>query len=292
MPKITSFVKDICMRISVISLKLTKKIYREMAVITLGALVIAVTSLVTSGFGGGGKNVVMANMEEEKPAGESSKEDEQAETELLSVINNEAVLQTAQQEQNPEGQNKEPAFFMTKELHEDISHLESNVEEQIDSFKQLREDAQEYKKQKEAEEERRRYLENVALNLGISSFSEEDYENLCRIIQSEAGICDTKGKILVGNVVINRVKNPSFPDTVSGVIFYPGQFTPVSDGSFYQHEVTEHTKDAVERLMGGEDYSQGALFFMSNKGSITKGKRWIRSRLKFLFEHQGHEFYK
>lgn len=287
MPKITNFVKDICTKISAISLKITKRMYREMAVITLGALVIAVTSLVSAGFGGGGKNVVMANMEERKAEAESSEDEAEAEAGIPSAIIEESALQTAE-----EGQSEEDVFFVTKELQEDISHLESNVEEQIDNFQQLREEAQEYKKQKEAQEERERYLESVALALGISSFSEEDYENLCRIIQSEAGICDAKGKILVGNVVINRVKNSNFPDTVSGVILYPGQFTPVSDGSFYEYEVTQHTRDAVERLMSGEDYSQGALFFMSNKGSITRGKRWIRSRLQFLFEHQGHEFYK
>lgn len=290
MPKITNFVKDICTRIAAVYIRITKRMYREMAVITLGACVIAVTSFASTGFGGGGKNVVMANIEGSDA--NSSEEDKADISVSLSEADTAEILTAQIAVQESESQAAESDNHLTQELQEDISNLEKEFEKHIDNFEQLREEAHEYERQKELEEEKKRYIENICTNLGIQSYSDEDYLNLCRIIQSEAGICDTEGKILVGNVIVNRVRSNKFPNTITEVIFYPGQFTPVSDGSFYTYEVTQHTKDAVERLLNGEDYSQGALFFMSNKGTLTRGKRWIRNKLTFLFEHQGHEFYK
>ena len=54
---------------------------------------------------------------------------------------------------------------------------------------------------------------------------------LLRIVQAEAGICDDKGKILVANVIINRVKSSRFPGNVRDVVYQRSQFSPVSNGT-------------------------------------------------------------
>ncbi len=125
--------------------------------------------------------------------------------------------------------------------------------------------------------------------------SAEDYDNLLRIVEAEAGGEDEVGKILVANVVLNRVECESFPDSVSDVIFQKSngvaQFSPVSDGRFYKVKISDATKQAVDKALEGEDYSQGALYFAARKYADSKNMQWFDESLVFLFEHGGHEFF-
>lgn len=59
----------------------------------------------------------------------------------------------------------------------------------------------------------------------------EDLELLAALIHAEAGNQDMTGKRLVADVVLNRVASDKFPNTISGVIYDPGQFSPVRNGS-------------------------------------------------------------
>ena len=68
----------------------------------------------------------------------------------------------------------------------------------------------------------------------VIDVSEQDIDCLMRIVEAEAGCEDRKGKLLVANVVINRVKDKAFPDTVTEVVYQRNsqsvQFSPVSNG--------------------------------------------------------------
>lgn len=127
-------------------------------------------------------------------------------------------------------------------------------------------------------------------------FPEEDMEALLRIVEAEAGSEDEEGRLLVANVVLNRVKNDRFPDTVTEVVFQQSggvtQFSPVASGSYYKVHISEETISAVGRALMGEDISQGALYFASRKHADSSMMRWFDSKLTFLFEHGGHEFFK
>lgn len=118
-----------------------------------------------------------------------------------------------------------------------------------------------------------------------------DYECLLKIVESEAGICDRKGKILVANVVLNRMNSSCFPDTVTEVVYQKNQFSPVENGSIDQVTVSDETREAVSMALSGTDYSQGALFFAARKLAKEKNMEWFDSSLKYLFEHDGHEFF-
>jgi len=126
--------------------------------------------------------------------------------------------------------------------------------------------------------------------------SERDYEVLLRIVEAEAGGEDAKGKILVANVVLNRVRDDAFPSTVEEVVFQHSdkvyQFSPVKDGRYYSVAVSEDTKEAVNRALEGEDYSKGALFFAARKAANKNSMRWFDEKLTFLFCHGGHEFFR
>ncbi len=125
--------------------------------------------------------------------------------------------------------------------------------------------------------------------------SAEDYEALLRIVQAEAGNEDTKGKILVANVVLNRVVDERFPNNVYDVVFQraggKAQFSPVASGSYYKVVVTEDTREAVNRALAGEDYSEGALFFAARRYAGSSQMRWFDECLTKLFSYGGHEFF-
>ena len=122
-----------------------------------------------------------------------------------------------------------------------------------------------------------------------------DLEVLLRIVEAEAGGEDENGKMLVACVVLNRVADEAFPDSVQEVVFQKShgvtQFTPISDGRFYQVKVSEDTKEAVRRVLSGEDISQGALYFVSRKGADPDRMAWFDRHLTFLFAYGGHEFF-
>lgn len=123
-----------------------------------------------------------------------------------------------------------------------------------------------------------------------------DYECLLRIVQAEAGCEDTEGKMLVAGVVLNRVENESFPDSVTEVVMQKEgdtyQFSPVGNGSFYQVQISEETKEAVERVLEGEDLTEGALYFAARRYVSDEKMAWFDNHLCRLFRHGGHEFFR
>ncbi|MBO4291517.1 MAG: cell wall hydrolase, partial [Lachnospiraceae bacterium] len=128
------------------------------------------------------------------------------------------------------------------------------------------------------------------------SISLKDTEILERIVEAEAGCEDEDGKLLIANVVLNRVGNEYFPDTIAEVVFQKSggitQFSPVSDGSYSKVKVSEESTRAVERALSGEDLSEGALYFAARRYADSRNMRWFDENLTFLFQHGGHEFFK
>lgn len=126
--------------------------------------------------------------------------------------------------------------------------------------------------------------------------SDQDIDTLLRIVEAEAGGEDRKGKLLVANVVINRVKNKRFPDNVTDVVYQREQnvtqFSPVSNGTINKVEISEETTEVVYSALRGEDISQGALFFMARKYATSENAQWFDNHLTFLFSYGGHDFYK
>lgn len=129
----------------------------------------------------------------------------------------------------------------------------------------------------------------------VLDITNEDYENMLRIVEAEAGGEDRKGKILVANVIINRVMDEQFPDTVTDVIFQQEdgvcQFSPIRDGRFYSVKVSQDTIDAVDAALYGEDCSSGALYFMARAHADKEKAAWFDKHLTKLFTYGGHEFF-
>jgi N-acetylmuramoyl-L-alanine amidase len=103
---------------------------------------------------------------------------------------------------------------------------------------------------------------------------ENEINMLARVINGEARGEPYNGQVAVGAVILNRVRHPSFPNTMSGVIYQPGAFTAVTDGqinaAMYQSAVS-----AARDALNGWDPTGGAIYYYN---PYTATNQWIRSR--------------
>ncbi len=107
-----------------------------------------------------------------------------------------------------------------------------------------------------------------------SSSSSGDVALLARLISAEARGEPYSGQVAVGAVVLNRMKHPSFPNTLSGVVYQPGAFSCLYDGQFDQ-PVAESAYRAARDAMNGWDPSGGAIYYFNPSTATNK---WIWSR--------------
>lgn len=114
----------------------------------------------------------------------------------------------------------------------------------------------------------------VASRGGTVRATREDIMLLARLVYAEARGESYTGQVAVAAVVLNRVKSPSFPNTITGVIFQPGAFTAVSDGQFWLTPDATAIR-AAEDALAGWDPTGGALYYW-NPARTTS--RWIWSR--------------
>lgn len=286
-----SILQHICQFFRGLAVKATKRMYRSSAVFMAGAAVITVVAFTSTGFGSGGKNALTAFAEtpgQETAAEEEDAEEEEPVTEAKVQVQ---LTEIKKQGQLLAGNLLEKEVQQKQEIQQESKEELERINEQIVMDAKIKAlEAEENARQKVLEEERRREEEKKAASR--KAVSDDDYQVLLRIVQAEAGVCDEKGKILVANVVLNRVKSQEFPDSVRSVVYEPSQFSPVSDGSINSVKVTEETKECVNRALEGEDYSDGALYFMNRRGSRSRAVSWFDSHLTYLFRHQNHEFFK
>lgn len=117
---------------------------------------------------------------------------------------------------------------------------------------------------------------NIQGALGASSYSEEDVRLLARLIDAEARGEPYQGKVAVGAVVINRVRDPRFPNTIREVIYEPRQF--YAEGIPKFPNPSAESLRAAQAAARGEDPTGGALFFYNPDKAVTTS--WWASRTR------------
>lgn len=125
---------------------------------------------------------------------------------------------------------------------------------------------------------------------GSQFYKSDEVLWLGRIIQAEAGGEPFLGKIAVGNVVLNRVRSPQYPNTIWGVIFdraHGTQFSPVSFGTIYNTPSYDSTV-AAKLCLEGYSVTNDALFFMNPRIATSN---WISKNRPYLFTIGKHDFY-
>lgn len=293
--KWNSFLQSVIQFVNSMFVNVSKEMQRSAVLMTAGISVVTVLTLTAGDLQGGGRNALVA-------FAETPEHTEGAETELEEADSDESATDeehSDQTETEAETAAKETAGDGTEEAvdAENTDGTESTEPEAEEvpasdgngsTGESLNEDAENGPGYESEPEEESEDLDTDK----VIELSDKEYNVLLRIVQAEAGGCDEMGRILVANVILNRVESDEFPDTVSGVVYQECQFSPVSNGSINTCKVTGKTIDAVNRALEGEDYSEGALYFMNRSKSSSKNVNWFDTKLDYLFKHGDHEFFR
>ncbi|MDK2855358.1 MAG: N-acetylmuramoyl-L-alanine amidase [Bacillota bacterium] len=104
--------------------------------------------------------------------------------------------------------------------------------------------------------------------------SSREVQLLAQMIQAEAQGEPYEGKVAVGAVILNRLRDPRFPNTLEGVLYEADAFEPIMNGTFYQAPDEESIRAALDAL-SGVDPTGGALYFYN---PATAWSPWIYTR--------------
>lgn len=110
--------------------------------------------------------------------------------------------------------------------------------------------------------------------VAASTYQESEVRILARLVSGEARGEPYVGQVAVAAVVLNRVKSPAFPNTISGVVFQTGAFDAVWDGQF-DMEPTENSIRAARDALNGWDPTGGCLYYY-NPSTATNSWIWTR----------------
>lgn len=114
----------------------------------------------------------------------------------------------------------------------------------------------------------------------------DDAQMLMKIAMAEAEGDGVEGKAMVMAVVLNRVNDDRFPNTIEEVIFQEHQFSPISDGRYYEAVPDNECHLALAEIEKGNYVDVEALYFENAKQS------WQQSNCEYLYTIGHHRFYK
>lgn len=128
--------------------------------------------------------------------------------------------------------------------------------------------------------------------MGISSnssstgggYSNSDLNLLAHLVYAEARGESYTGQVAVASVVLNRVKNSSFPNTVAGVIYQRGAFSVVADGQI-NLAPNQTAISAAQDAINGWDPTYGAIYYF-NPNTATNGWIWSRPVTVVIGNHR------
>ena len=122
---------------------------------------------------------------------------------------------------------------------------------------------------------------------GDSYYDQEDLFWLSRIIYAESGNQPLEGQMAVGNVVMNRVASPAYPNTVQGVLAQKNQFSNYKSGAIANRTPNQSSVIAAKLVLDGGEVAEtdGALYFDSSSNS------WASRNREFAAVLGGHKFY-
>lgn len=122
---------------------------------------------------------------------------------------------------------------------------------------------------------------------GDSYYNQEDLFWLSRIIYAESGNQPLEGQMAVGNVVMNRVASPAYPNTVQGVLAQKNQFSTYKSGALANRTPNQSSIIAAKLVLDGGEVAEtdGALYFDSSSNS------WASRNREFAAVLGGHKFY-
>lgn len=112
----------------------------------------------------------------------------------------------------------------------------------------------------------------VSTSRGISR--SDDIHLLARAIHAETKGEPYLGQVAVAAVMLNRIKHPSFPNTLAGVVYQPCAFEPVKNGAINEAP-NDSAYNAARDALNGWDPTGGAIYFWN---PATATSKWIWTR--------------
>ncbi len=126
---------------------------------------------------------------------------------------------------------------------------------------------------------------SVSGSKSSSNYNSNDRYLLAKVIYAEARGESYTGQVAIGAVVLNRVRDSRFPNTVSGVIYQPWAFTAVNDGQI-NLEPNQTAYQAADDALNGWDPTYGSVYYYNPKTATSK---WIYST-KYVTTIGNHVF--
>ena len=120
----------------------------------------------------------------------------------------------------------------------------------------------------------------------VREFSYEDAQMLMRIAQAEAGNQGIEGMKIVMTVVLNRVADEAFPNTIEGVIFQDHQFQPVSNGEYYRVDISMDAHIALADIERGIPFDEDVVAF-----EVTSNSKSLEKYFTYAYTVGAHDFY-
>ncbi|WP_456278519.1 cell wall hydrolase [Bacillus sp. AK128] len=188
--------------------------------------------------------------------------------------------QQAGQGQQPAGQPAENQG--NQQAQPGNQQAQQPAEQQGQANQQPAEQPAEQPPQEEQAEEPAPGPQETAVNMP-NGFSQNDIQLMANAVYGEARGEPYIGQVAVAAVILNRVNSPTFPNTVSGVIFEPRAFTAVADGQIWLTP-NEQAKKAVLDAINGMDPSENATYYF-NPDTATSGWIWGRPQIKRIGKH-------
>ena len=159
-----------------------------------------------------------------------------------------------------------------------LAEQESALDELMEKAEQEEEEAERKKAEETAREQGNSGGATTSgssgtTNNGAVSASSSDVDMLAALIYCEAGGEPYEGQLAVGSVVMNRVRSASYPNSIMGVIYQAGQFSPVASGRFIivlsQGLATASCRQAAQAAISGQSNGGNCLYFRRNTGGIS-----------------------
>lgn len=107
---------------------------------------------------------------------------------------------------------------------------------------------------------------------------------LAKVISAEARGEPYSGQVAVGAVILNRIDHPSFPNSISGVVYEPGAFTCMVDGQINQ-PIADSAYRAARDALNGSDPTGGAIYYF-NPATATSAWIWSRPLITVIGSHR------
>lgn len=128
-------------------------------------------------------------------------------------------------------------------------------------------------------------LKALGITIGsIPPATESNIYLLARIISAESRGEPYEGQVAVGAVILNRIEHPSFPDTLSGVIYQNGAFTAIVDGQFNE-PISDSAYSAARDALNGWDPTGGCVYYYNPK-KTSNAFMWSRPTVVTIGEHR------